>query len=293
MMNILLLGKHGQLGWELRRILPTLGALTAIDREDLDLTSPQALRQVLREIQPRLIVNASAYTDVDRAETETALAQAVNAETPAILAEESARLGALLLHYSTDYVFDGAQTRPYLETDPVNPLNAYGRTKLQGEQAIAAQGGAFFTFRTSWVYSMRGNGFVTKILRWAGQQEVLRVVEDQTGSPTWARTLAQLSAQAALLALAHGKDWALAHSGLYHLGGEGQATRFQWAQAVLDLHPDPSQKRCHTLQPALSAEFPLPALRPSFTPLDCGLFQQTFGLRIPPWREDLRLAMDT
>lgn len=293
MMNpILLLGKHGQLGWELRRTLAPLGPLTAIDREEVDLSQPEQLRQVLADLRPQVIVNASAYTDVDGAESRPQLAMSVNRDAPAILAEESHRLHIPLIHYSTDFVFDGTLGRAYTETDTPNPLNIYGQSKLAGERAIQETGCAHLIFRTSWVYSLRGNGFVSKVLRCAREKEILRVVDDQIGSPTWARMLAEMTSLVLMQAQTRGPGWLAEHSGLYHLAGSGAASRLEWAQAILE-SAGPSQQPRARLEPAKTADFPAPAARPAYSALDCRKFEQTFGLVIPPWRESLQLAMDT
>lgn len=291
-MRILLLGRYGQLGWELARCLPPLGEVLAFDYPEVDLSQPGAARDLVRRSRPDLIVNATAYTDVDRAEQEQSLAAAVNAEAPGVLAEEARRLQAAFIHFSTDYVFDGTKGAPYVESDPVHPLNAYGRSKLAGEQAVRSAGGAFLVFRTSWVYSTRKGGFVTKVLGWARRNETLRIVEDQVSGPTWARLLAEVTAQ---LAARMGGDpfgWTMARRGLYHLAGEGFASRFEWARRILDLDPARGEQTVHTLLPARSDEFPTPAVRPLFSALNCDLFHDTFGLRLPPWQEALKLALE-
>lgn len=291
MTKILLLGKNGQLGWELWRTLAPLGEITAVDREEIDLTHPDQLRSVFSGLRPLLVVNASAFTDVDGAETNPQSAFAVNRDAPAVLAEECRRAAIPLIHYSTDFVFDGTLGRAYVEEDVPHPVNVYGQSKWEGEQAILASGAIAFIFRTSWVYSLRGNGFVSKVLRWARHQETLRVVDDQTGSPTWARMLAELTALALMQALTRGSDWLLEHRGIYHLAGSGAATRFEWAQAILEHDPQPELRRCRQLLPAKTEDFPTPAQRPVYSALDCGKFERTFGLRVPPWRESLALAM--
>lgn len=293
MNRILLLGKNGQLGWELRRALAPLGEITAIDREEVDLSQPGQLRGVVADAHPQVIVNASAYTDVDGAESRPQQAMSVNRDAPAILAEESHRLGIPLIHYSTDFVFDGSLGRAYTETDTPNPLSLYGQSKLEGEQAIQAAGCIYLIFRTSWVYSLRGNGFVSKVLRWAREKESLRVVDDQVGSPTWARMLAEMTSLVLMQAEARGPEWLAERSGLYHLAGSGAANRLEWAQAILALDANPHEQRCKRLEPAKTADFPAPAQRPLYSALDCGLFSATFGLHIPDWRENLQLAMDT
>ena len=293
MNRILLLGKNGQLGWELQRTLAPFGEMTAIDREEVDLSQPGQLREVVAGACPGVIVNASAYTDVDGAESRPQLAISINRDAPAILAEESRRFNIPLIHYSTDFVFDGSLGRAYTEADAPNPLNLYGKSKLEGEQAIQSVGGLHLIFRTSWVYSLRGNGFVSKVLRWAREKEALRVVDDQVGSPTWARMLAEMTSLVLMQAQARGPDWLAEHSGIYHLAGSGAASRLEWAQAILALDANPDEQRCKGILPAKTADFPAPAQRPAYSVLNCEKFERTFGLTIPHWRENLRLAMDT
>ena len=195
-MRIVLFGKNGQVGWELQRILPTLGQVIVLDYEELDLTNLRLLQTKLEELKPDLIVNASAYTAVDRAESERDLAMTINGQAPGVMAEAAQKFGAMLVHYSTDYVFDGSKHSPYVETDIPNPLNVYGESKLAGEKAIQQAADVYLILRTSWVYSRRlQGGFVNKVLTWARQKEVLRVVGDQTSCPTWARMLAEVTGQ--------------------------------------------------------------------------------------------------
>lgn len=291
-MRILLLGKYGQLGWELRRALATLGEVIAFDYPEVDLAHPEQARELARQYQPHIIVNAAAYTAVDRAESEPELAMAINAQTPAVLAEEARRLRALMIHYSTDYVFDGRKGSEYLESDPPNPLGVYGLSKLEGERAVLAVGGAALILRTSWVYSLRRDSFVTKVLQWARQQPVLRVVSDQISNPTWARMLAEITAQILTRGGDGWLDWLGERRGLYHLAGSGRASRLEWAQEILKLDPHPEQQIVREILPALTADFPTPAQRPLFSALNCDRFTAVFGLRLPPWREALRLAME-
>jgi dTDP-4-dehydrorhamnose reductase len=291
--RILLLGYHGQLGWELQRCLALLGQVVAWDYPQVDLGKPDSLVPELRQLQPQVIVNAAAYTAVDQAETEVGLVQAVNAVAPGVLAEEARRLGAALIHYSSDYVFDGALDRAYREEDQPNPLNEYGRSKLAGDQAVLQAGGAFLVLRPSWVYSLRRDSFVTRVLAWARRQAVVRVVSDQVSSPTWCRMLAE--ATAFLLAKA-GEDatgWLSERRGLYHLAGEGSASRYEWAQAILKYDPHPHEQAAVEIQPALTAEFPTQARRPLYTPLNCSRFAQVFGFCLPPWEHSLQLAMQS
>ena len=292
MRRILLFGRGGQLGWELQRALAPLGEVLALDYPQADFSKPEALRRLVREAQPDLIVNPAAFTAVDRAETESELAFRVNAQSPAVLAEEALRLRVPLVHYSTDYVFDGAKGSPYLESDEPAPLNVYGHSKLAGDRAVISVGGAHIILRTSWVYSMRQGGFVTKVLQWARQQEVLRVVDDQISGPTSARMLAELSA---LLLAGVGTDpfgWLAQRAGVYHCAGEGACSRYAWAQEILKLDPRPEEQIVRELLPASSDEFPTPAARPLVSVLDCAKLERVFGLRLPPWQVGLKLAME-
>jgi dTDP-4-dehydrorhamnose reductase len=289
--RILLLGKNGQVGWELERTLAPLGAVKAVDLPEVDLADAGGVRRLVRETRPEIIVNAAAYTAVDRAESEPELAMAVNGIAPGVLAEEAKALGAFLVHFSTDYVFDGEKRELYVETDSPNPLNVYGATKLAGDEAIRDVGGAYLILRTSWVYSMRGDGFVTKVLRWAREEEVLRVVEDQVGSPTWARMLAEVTAQALARNNGDSCDRLETRKGLYHLGGDGAASRYEWAQAILECDPHPEEQKSSGLLPSWTDEFPTPAKRPAFSALDCRRFAAAFNLSLPPWRESLWMAL--
>lgn len=290
-MKILLFGKTGQLGWEARRALSPLGEVYAYGRDELDLTNHDALAKLIRELKPQVIVNASAYTAVDKAESEPEVARAINAKAPAVMAEEARALAAAFIHVSTDYVFDGNKNAPYVEEDPTNPLNAYGQSKLEGEQAVVQVGGAHVILRASWVYSLRGDNFVTKTLAWSRKQETLKIVSDQVGSPTWARMLAEtISAMLARgLPDPHGYFWE--RRGIYHLGGAGAVSRFDFAKAILRLDPNPSGQMTKRFEPALTVDFPAPALRPLKTPLDCSRFEQVFGLRLPGWEAALELAL--
>jgi dTDP-4-dehydrorhamnose reductase len=292
MMRIVLFGKNGQVGWELQRILPSLGEVIALDYEELDLADLKTLEKRLDELKPDLIVNASAYTAVDRAEAERDVAMKVNGQAPGVMAEAARRSGAMLVHYSTDYVFDGSKGSPYVETDLPNPLNVYGESKLAGEKAIQQATEAYLILRTSWVYSLRfQSGFVKKVLAWARQNEVLRIVDDQIGCPTWARMLAEVSG----LLIARGGDqlseYFIQQAGIYHVAGQGGVSRFEWAKAILAHDPDREEQRAKRLEPAPGSDFPTPATRPTNTVLSCAHFENTFGLRIPTWMESLQLAM--
>jgi dTDP-4-dehydrorhamnose reductase len=291
-MKILLFGKNGQLGWELQRTLASLGEVHAFGSRELDLGNLKALSTLIHEVQPQIIVNGSAYTAVDRAEQEPEIAMLINAQAPAVMAECARKLGSAFLHFSTDYVFDGMKNEPYTEADPVGPLNIYGQSKLKGEQLIHEVGAAAINLRTSWVYSLRGDGFVTKILIWARKQETLRVVSDQTGSPTWARMLAQVSTSMVVRGMPAIQEYFSEHKGTYHLGGAGEVSRFDFSRAILQYDPQAAEQIVRSVLPARTTDFPTPAKRPLFTALDCSLFERTFGLRMPAWEETLKLAMN-
>jgi dTDP-4-dehydrorhamnose reductase len=299
-MKILLLGNTGQLGWELERTLAPLGEIMATDYPALNLADPDGTRALLRSVGPvDVIVNATAYTLVDKAESEPdkSLCYAINAEGPGLLAEEARAMGAALLHYSTDYVYPGkdpheADLTSYIETDATDPLNVYGRSKLIGDQAVAATGGAYFIFRTTWVYATRRSSFVTKVLEWARQQTILKVVADQISGPTSARMLAEITSQ--VLAKAGGipQGWINERRGLYHLAGDGYCSRMEWAQEIIRLDPRKAEQTVKEVLPALTSDFPTPAARPIFSALDCTKFKATFGLSLPSWQTALRLVME-
>jgi dTDP-4-dehydrorhamnose reductase len=290
-MKTVLFGKNGQLGWEFQRILPILGEVVSLDREELDLCSLDAVQKILSELKPNLIINASAYTDVDLAEKETDLAMKINALAPGMMAEMSHKLRAAFIHYSTDYVFDGRKGSAYTESDPTYPLNMYGKSKLAGEENIKQAGGAYLILRTSWVYSLRGNSFVNKVLKWSRQNRNLKVVSDQISSPTWARTLAEITS----FVLAQNKKdlYEAIHErgGIYHLAGSGFTSRYEWARQILANDPESSEQIVQAIEPASSEEFPTPAARPLFSALDGTRFEETFGLQLPGWKSTLQLAM--
>jgi dTDP-4-dehydrorhamnose reductase len=292
MLRVLLIGNTGQLGWELARALAPRCDLVALDYPVIDLADERSIRRVLRDRgRFQVIINAAAHTAVDRAESEKALTMSINAHGPRILAEEASHSGAMFVHYSTDYVFDGAKGRPYVETDEPNPLSVYGESKLLGEQAIEQIGGSFLILRTAWVYSLRGDSFVNKVLLWATEQRKMRVVADQISNPTWTRSLAEATARI----LYENKDDLLAYvserKGLYHLAGDGFASRFEWAKEILKLNPRAASSVTQELWPSSTAEYSTPAKRPLFSALDCQKFEKTFGYRLPPWKDALFLAM--
>ncbi|MCJ7659126.1 MAG: dTDP-4-dehydrorhamnose reductase [Anaerolineales bacterium] len=291
-MHILLIGNRGQLGWELERTLAPLGKVLSIDYPELDLSEPEAVRSVISSVRPDVLINASAYTAVDRAETEIDTAMAVNVRAPEIMAEEAKKLSALFIHYSTDYVFDGTKNELYVEKDTPNPINVYGRSKLMGEKAIEAVEGFYLIFRTSWVYSLRRNSFVTKVLQWSRTNQTLKIVNDQVSNPTWSRMLAEVNAYLLIKGGDQPIAWLHDRVGLYHLAGAGFVSRFEWAQAVLKLDPCPSEQVTREIVSARTDDFPTPAKRPLHTALDCSRFKETFGLQLPDWLTALQLAME-
>ncbi|CAN5196165.1 dTDP-4-dehydrorhamnose reductase [soil metagenome] len=293
--KILLLGAGGQLGRELaRKLARTLepgGMVVTLDRSALDVTDASRVRSTLRELRPEVVINAAAYTQVDRAEAEANRAIAVNAEAPGVLAEEAARLGALLVHFSTDYVFDGRKGAPYEEVDEPNPLNVYGATKLAGENAIRFAHDRHLILRTAWLYGLHGRNFLRTILGLARARDELRIVDDQVGSPTWSRWLAETTARTI--------DRAVDHNGLrgtYHVAGGGSTTWYGLARAAIAHRDDgdPPRKshgRPCQLVPISTSEYPTPARRPSYSALSTGRFAAAFSEAIPPWEEQLRRCL--
>jgi dTDP-4-dehydrorhamnose reductase len=288
-MKILLFGKNGQVGWELCRTLAPLAQVTAVDYPEINFTDMPALRQFVAGTRPDVVVNAAAYTAVDKAETETELCRQVNAVAPGVLAGEAKKLGALMVHYSTDYIFDGTKTSPYIETDAPNPLGAYGRTKLEGDQAVKASGANHLIFRLCWVYGARGQNFMLTMQRLAREREKLRVVGDQFGCPTWSRMIAETTALALKQVLA-GADRS-AYNDEYHLAAGGQANWHEFASRIIELMPE-AERKCRAVEKITTPEYPTPAKRPAHSVLDCGKLQKTFGLRLPDWEASLRQVLD-
>lgn len=275
-MRILLTGRTGQIGWELERALSPLGELFAFDHASLDLAAPDQIVARVREVKPDLIVNAAAYTAVDRAESEPELAMQINGTAPGILAEETKRFGALLIQYSTDYVFDGAKPTPYLETDSPNPINSYGRSKLEGERAIQASGCRHLILRTSWIYGMRGNNFLLTILRLAREHAELRVVDDQIGAPTWCRDVATAAAHLANEAAAGGAE------GLYHLTAAGAISWCGFAREILRASGIDTPVRAIS-----TGEYSARAKRPANSLLSGATIAARWKLQLPEWRISL------
>lgn len=290
-MKIILFGKNGQVGWEFQRILPVFGDVVSLGREEVDISNPLAVQRILDELKPNLIINASAYTEVDLAETQSETANKINGISPGVMAEIARKTRAVLIHYSTDYVFDGSKKTPYLEPDPPNPLNIYGKSKLMGEENIKQAGEAYIILRTSWVYSMRGNSFVNKVLGWARKNQTLKIVSDQVSNPTWARMLALTTS---LMLFQHRVNLFEAFKerhGIYHLAGDGYTSRYEWAKQILANDSKRTEQLVQAIEPALSRDFPTPAARPLFSALNCTKFEETFDLHLPGWEESLKLAM--
>ena len=290
-MKILLIGNLGQLGWELQRSLLPVGDTVAVDYPDIDLADPDSILGWIRGESPDLIINAAAYTAVDMAEDEIEINRKINTAAPAIMAEEALSRDAVFIHYSTDYVFDGNNQQPYKESDPTAPINEYGRSKLDGENAIKQIGGEHFIFRTSWLYSTRRACFVTNVLKWSRNHKVIRVVTDQIGSPTWSRALADATAQSILRMKLSGKTWRQEKSGVYHIAGNGYASRYDWAKKILEFDPKKNEQVFTCLEKATSDDFQNKASRPKYSALDCALFQNTFDVFYSDWIETLKLAL--
>ena len=288
MSTILLTGVNGQLGWELQRALAPLGNVVALTRADLDLSQPDAIRQVVHEHRPAIILNPAAYTAVDKAEAEPELALAINGTAPGVLAEEARQIGALLVHYSTDYVFDGSQNAPYTEEDVPNPPSIYGRTKLAGESAIRAIGGNHLILRTSWVYGVHGGNFVKTVLRLAKERDELRIVADQFGAPTWARLLADSTAR--MIQGWQNREFGEDQLGLYHLTAAGRTSWHHYAEEIVRLarQYDPVLRdKALTIHGIPTSGYPLPAPRPANSVLATNKIRRTFGLNLPAWQDNL------
>jgi dTDP-4-dehydrorhamnose reductase len=275
-MRILVTGKHGQVGKEVSRLSSKVDEVISVGREELDLSSEPAIRDLVRQVKPEVIVNAAAYTAVDRAETERDLCFAVNAAAPGILAEEAERLGARLIHYSTDYVFNGQKPAPYVESDPIDPVSVYGASKAAGEAAIAATGCRHAVLRTSWVYAGEGKNFLLTMLRLGAERPELKIVEDQVGAPTSATSIAAATIQVL--------KQANAPSGIYHMTAGGSTSWYGFAKAIFD---SGVLQKAPRLQPIPTSEFPTPARRPANSVLANDKFAHAFGFQLAPWQEQL------
>jgi dTDP-4-dehydrorhamnose reductase len=291
--KILIFGRIGQVGWELRHKLACLGQVTAMDYPEIDFSRPDSICTAVREVEPTIILNAAAYTAVDKAESEPELATAINAIAPGVIAEEAKRLGSMIVHYSTDYVFDGAKQCPYVEADTPNPINVYGRTKLAGDQAIQSVGGDYLILRTSWVYGARGNNFLLTMLRLAQERQELQIVDDQIGSPTSSECIAQATANILAQLLAPIGGGLNGRSGIYNLTTTGETSWFGFAKALLTESSGTFRFTVPNLIPIKTSEFPRPAKRPANSRLSYQLLEQTFGVTLPHWEHALSLVLDT
>lgn len=303
-LRVLITGANGQVGWHLRRTLGPLAEVTSLTREELDLAELDRVTEAVRDFAPDILVNAAAYTAVDKAESEPELARMINATAPARMARELAHRRCLLVHYSTDYVFDGSKPvdKPYEEVDPAAPRNVYGQTKLEGERLIVESGCPYIILRTSWVYDIRGKNFLRTVLRLAAEREELRMVTDQFGAPTWARSIAEATAIILARCLAHSSRTAKWPTGLFHLTATGQTTWAGFANAILEEYESlrvsmatPEELpplKAKKVVPITTAEFPTPARRPRSSMLSHGQVAHAFGVLMPDWREQLHLAIE-
>jgi dTDP-4-dehydrorhamnose reductase len=291
-MRLLVTGKNGQVGWELQRSLQCLGEVHAVDRAQFDLARPDDLTTCLDQVSPDVIVNAAAYTAVDKAESEEDLATRVNGDAPGAIAQWAAEQGALFVHYSTDYVFDGSGSSPWRPADSPAPLSAYGRSKLAGERAVAEAGGDHLILRTSWVFASRGRNFLLTMLRLAEEREELRVVDDQWGAPTSARLIADATAQVVARSLAERREGSFLSETL-HLTASGATTWHGFAAAIIDGARDAGRRvRAKSIVPIPSSAYPTPARRPINSRLDCSRLDQRFGLALPNWQQGLQLCLE-
>jgi dTDP-4-dehydrorhamnose reductase len=292
--KILLTGKNGQVGWELQRTLASLGDVVAVGHREMDLADPDSIRRMIGQVRPGLIVNAAAYTAVDQAESEPDLAMAVNGIAPGIMAEEAKRLNAAIIHYSTDYVFDGAKEHSYVENDTPNPLNVYGSTKLAGERAIQATGAPHLILRSSWVYGTRGRNFLLTILRLAREKRELKIVDDQVGAPTWARLLAEVTSQ---IVAQHASPLCRQAipisdvSGIYHAVPAGSTSWHGFAAEIMKNVSGHAGQTPPKLVPIPTSDYPLPAVRPRNSCLSNEKLARTFGLATPSWEDSLTMCL--
>jgi dTDP-4-dehydrorhamnose reductase len=291
--RILIFGRFGQVGWELRHKLACLGEITVIEYPEVDFSKPDSIRKAVRAVEPTVTVNAAAYTAVDKAEADAESAYAINGTAPGVLAEEAKRLGSLLVHYSTDYVFDGTNKEAYVETDTPNPANVYGKSKLAGDMAIQSVGGEYLIFRTSWVYGARGNNFLLTMLRLAKEQAELQIVDDQIGAPTSSECIAQATANVLGQLLAPGSAGLDGRSGVYNLTSGGETSWFGFAKELLTRSSVAFGFTVPSLIPIKTSDFPRPAARPHNSRLACQCLEKTFGVTMPHWERALDLVLET
>jgi len=289
---ILVTGKNGQLGWEIQRTLMPLGKVVAVGRDEMDLSDVNSIKNIIEKVQPDVIVNTAAYTAVDKAQEESELANKINAIAPEVMANEAKRIGALLIHYSTDYVFNGDKSSPYLETDATAPINVYGESKLSGERNVQNSGADCITLRTSWVYSHRGQNFLKSILKLAAERKELGIVNDQIGAPTSARFIAEVSAHVIKQSLAERRDNQF-ESGLYHLVCEGRASWFDFASKIVELaDKNKYALKIKKINPIPGSEYPTPAKRPLNSCLSTLKLATKFNVVMIPWDECLKYCMN-
>jgi dTDP-4-dehydrorhamnose reductase len=290
--SVLVFGSNGQIGWELQRTLAPLGRIIPIDRSMANIENPEAIRDVIRRTRPSVIVNAAAYTSVDRAESERDLAIRINGVAPGVMADEAKRAGALMVHYSTDYVFDGSASRPYTEDDRAQPVTAYGVSKLAGDEAVLASGAAAYVLRIAWVYAKRGNNFLRTIQRLASERDELRIVADQHGSPTWAHAIAEATAHViSVVQDRKAKSESEPPPGVYHLAAPNHTTWHGFAAAILSAMAADGQRARPKLTPILTADYPTPARRPQWSVLDSEKLRGAFGVQLPSWESQLAMCL--
>ncbi len=286
--SILIIGKNGQVGWELCRTMAALGNLTCVDYPEIDLSNPDSIKTVIREVKPDIVVNAAAYTAVDKAESEALLAAAINSKAPEVIADEAKKLGSILIHYSTDYVYDGGKKSPYTENDSTNPINVYGRTKLEGDKAILSSGVPSIILRTSWIYGWRGNNFLLTILGLLREKKELNVINDQHGAPTWSHFIAEITAQI----IAQGGDdirnYIGEKSGIYHMTPSGSTTWHGFAKVIAENDPSKMEHVCKAIRPMNASDYSTIAARPANSILGHSKFEATFNLSLPKWDMPLK-----
>ncbi len=298
-MKILLTGATGQVGWELQRTLRSCGEVISVGRKAIDINSrmdladPDTIRRIIREVKPDLIINSAAYTAVDKAESEPELAMAVNGIAPGLMASEAKRLGIGMIHYSTDYVFDGMNETAYTEEHEPYPQNIYGKTKLAGEQAIQAVGIPHLILRTSWVYGLRGKNFMLTMLRLAQEREELKVVDDQIGTPNWSGMIAETTTQMLKSVNLNNSDLFASKSGTYHLSASGKTSWYGFAKAIFALSSQSNERKLKKLHPICSSEYPTTAKRPTYSQLNAQKLSDAFGLILPTWKESLELIFES
>jgi dTDP-4-dehydrorhamnose reductase len=289
-MKILLTGKNGQVGWELNRSLSRLGTIFALGRNDMDLSKPESLGPVIQDIRPDIIINAAAYTAVDKAESESELAMTVNGIAPGVIAEEAKKIGAGMIHYSTDYIFDGKANSPYKEESATCPLNVYGKSKLAGEKAVAQASKNHIILRTSWVYSLRGRNFLLTMQKLSQTRNLIKIVDDQIGCPTWARTIAEGTAHILKQGLKGStvKSSIFPHPGIFHMSCEGKTSWFGFAKTILELS---GLSEGIEVLPIPTIEYPTPAVRPRYSLLSNRKLKQVFHHKMPQWQDTLQKCL--